>query len=576
MPRGLLSAPSSSQRSFRFGRMFRRLPVYEVADTSLVVLAAAMIQPTEEDPSGQPVLDKPLGADDDDENTSVLSNGELRLPAGYTYFGQFVDHDITFDPASSLTRQNDPDALTDFRTPAFDLDNVYGRGPSEDPFAYAADGVHLREGLPIGPGGRRDLPRALRPGATLTGDGSEVDRLDTLDRAIIGDPRNDENRIISQLQATMIHFHNRVVDWVAAQEPGLAANPDNLLKRAQQVVRWHYQWVVVHDFLRRIAGDDPFMPGTGVVADVLPSVPFRSGAGDEHVTRPRLLFYAPHEHPYMPVEFSVAAYRYGHSMVRPSYEINHVLLTARQHPQAVPGSPGVLASRIPIFTQTDGERDNLNGFRPVPDEWGVDWGFFLELGDSDARLPQPSYKIDAELVHPLGALPASVAAAAPVVGGFPGSVAQSLAARNLLRGRAMGLPAGEDVAHAMGIAPNPAIAIDAAALANARENVPAITQAQVDAALADLGGGRTPLWYYVLKEAQLAGVGEDATGAAVEGAHLGPVGARVVAEVLVGLLAGDPMSFLSVQPDWTPVLPRRDGATIGPFTLADLVAFAIA
>ena len=89
-------------------------------------------------------LDKPLGVDDDDENTACLSDGALRLPAGYTYFGQFVDHDITFDPVSSLTRQNDPDALTDFRTPRFDLDSLYGRGPADQPYLYEPDGVHLR------------------------------------------------------------------------------------------------------------------------------------------------------------------------------------------------------------------------------------------------------------------------------------------------------------------------------------------------------------------------------------------------------------------------------------------------
>ena len=115
--------------------MFRRLPVFQCEEASLVVLAAAMIQGFEMD-GAQKFLDKPLGVEDEDENTSRLSNGEFRLPSGYTYFGQFVDHDITFDPVSSLHRQNDPDALVDFRTPRFDLDSVYGKGPSDDPFAY--------------------------------------------------------------------------------------------------------------------------------------------------------------------------------------------------------------------------------------------------------------------------------------------------------------------------------------------------------------------------------------------------------------------------------------------------------
>ncbi len=109
--------------------MFRRLPFYEHKVETLVALGDSMIQELE---NGQ--LDEPLGADDDDENDGVLADGSMRLPSGYTYFGQFVDHDITFDPVSSLTRQNDPDALVDFRTPRFDLDSLYGRGASDEPY----------------------------------------------------------------------------------------------------------------------------------------------------------------------------------------------------------------------------------------------------------------------------------------------------------------------------------------------------------------------------------------------------------------------------------------------------------
>ena len=130
-PRGLDATASSSISQGRFGRMFRHLPSSSPEDSSLADLAKVMIQELE---AGEG-LDKELGVDDDDENVDVL-NGELRLPAGYTYFGQFVDHDITFDPVSSLTRQNDPDGLVDFRTPRFDLDSLYGRGPSDQPYLY--------------------------------------------------------------------------------------------------------------------------------------------------------------------------------------------------------------------------------------------------------------------------------------------------------------------------------------------------------------------------------------------------------------------------------------------------------
>ena len=554
--RGLMTTPSSSTSTGRFGRLFRRLPVFSSKADSMVVLGVAMLQPIETDSKGNKVLDTQLGEVDSDENTSTLANGQLRLPAGYTYFGQFVDHDITFDPVSSLTRQNDPNALVDFRTPKFDLDNLYGRGPQDQPYLYQDmstvgnadpdDGIKLIEGKPIGPDNQHDLPRAEN------------------NRAIIGDPRNDENKIISQLQATFIRLHNRTVDWIrSGSDIGFqGTTPDDFFKRAQQLVRWHYQWVVVHDFLPRIVGDDPFQPDQGVVADILEAKEHMTASGKATVIRPKLLFYQFGSKPFMPVEFSVAAYRYGHSVIRPSYQINQFLLKARK-PQPVPGLPDVTASRIPIFTQTTGLTDSLNGFNTIVPNWGVDWNFFLPIS-SVQNLPQPSYKMDTQIAHPLGFLPASVATTEALVPGFSDRVAQALPVRNLLRGLRLGLPGGEDIAHAMGIKPDPQIAITADTLKSALEEEELkISQPQIDAAASDLKG-RTPLWYYILKEAEL-----------LQSAHLGAVGGRIVAETLIGLLAADPLSFLSAQQDWQPVLPRRAPKTDGPFTLSDLIAFAL-
>lgn len=555
-PRGLMTTPSSSTTSGRFGRLFRHLPVFSSKPDSMVVLGVATLQPIETDAQGNKVLDTQLGQVDPDENTSTLTNGQLRLPAGYTYFGQFVDHDITFDPVSSLTRQNDPNALVDFRTPKFDLDNLYGRGPQDQPYLYQDrstagnadpdDGIKLIEGKPIGPDKQRDLPRAENS------------------RAIIGDPRNDENKIVSQLQATFIHLHNRTVDWIrGGSDKGFQGGaPDDLLKRAQQLVRWHYQWVVVHDFLRRIVGDDPFQPDEGVVTDILEAKELVTAAGSTSVIRPKLLFYQFGSKPFMPVEFSVAAYRYGHSVVRPSYHINQFLFQQRQKPQPVPGLPDVTASRIPIFTQTKGLTDSLNGFNTIVPQWGVDWNFFLPIS-SAKNLPQPSYKMDTQIAHPLGALPDSVATTEALVPGLSDRVAQALPVRNLLRGLRLGLPSGEHVAHAMGVKGDPQIAITPDTLQSALQEDFGITQAQVDAAAADLKG-RTPLWYYILKEAEL-----------LQAAHLGAVGGRIVAETIIGLLAADPLSFLSVQPNWQPLFPRRDSKSDGPFTLSDLFAFAL-
>lgn len=95
---------------------------------------------------------------DDEENQGIN--------AGYTYLGQFIDHDLTFDPASSLQKQDDPDALVDFRTPRFDLDNIYGRGPDDQPYLYEEDGRLLQLGRPLTGNSQdrdtRDVPGTLR------------------------------------------------------------------------------------------------------------------------------------------------------------------------------------------------------------------------------------------------------------------------------------------------------------------------------------------------------------------------------------------------------------------------------
>jgi hypothetical protein len=501
VPRGLLITPSSSTRTGRFGRMFRRLPVYEHRRDSLIELAEAMIQR----PVGG-MLDGPLGAPDQNENTSRLDGGELRLPAGYTYFGQFVDHDITFDPASSLTRQNDPNALVNFRTPRFDLDSLYGGGPASQPFLYDTDGVKLELGDRVSNDAETAGPDLLRAN----------------ERALIGDPRNDENLIVSQLQVALIRFHNAVVDRVRVDNPNLV--DADVFKRTQLTVRWHYQWVVVRDFLRRLVNEE-------VVADILRSHEYASPSGRQSTIRPRLLFYEWKQQPFMPVEFSVAAYRFGHSMARPSYLINDAV--------RVPVVNN--ARRIPLFSAAPRDADrptNLNGFGPLPAQSGVQWKYFLtgienRRGPNDQWLPQPSYKINTQLAAPLGELP-----------GFPDSPERSLAVRNLLRGWALQLPAGQDVARAMGIQPLDEALLDTVGLSrDTREDL----------------RGKWPLWFYVLKEAEvLAG-----------GAHLGPVGGRIVAEVLIGLLEEDPLSFLSVSPTWKPFL----GATPGEFTLSDLINF---
>jgi Animal haem peroxidase len=167
--------------------MFRNLPSFGPDDLLLIQLAATMIEPASAAGGGQ-------------DGANPLDNPAIS--AGYTYLGQFIDHDITFDPTSKLQRDNDPNALRGFRTPRFDLDSVYGRGPDDQPYLYDPDGVHLRIGK--SGNGEDDLPR------TAPDEGAPR-------RALIGDPRNDENVIVSQIQLALLKFHNKVVDSLSGQ-----------------------------------------------------------------------------------------------------------------------------------------------------------------------------------------------------------------------------------------------------------------------------------------------------------------------------------------------------------------------
>jgi hypothetical protein len=432
--------------------MFRALQPFAPTDDALAALAASMAP-------ASPAADEDPAGDNPD------------VPAGYTYLGQFVDHDITFDAASVLERQNDPDALVSYRTPRYDLDCVYGGGRVQTPFLYDEDdpvkllvgkntsNIHEPE----------DLPRNQQG------------------RALIGDPRNDVHVIVAQLHLAFIHFHNAVVDHLRDQ-----FFPDEeLADEARRITTWHYQWIVVHDFLRRLVGDD-------VLGQVL--VKDKHGGG---VTA-KLRFYSWRNEPYMPVEFSAAAYRFGHSMVRAAYKLNDQL------------------DVIPVFSPalTPNPLQQLGGFRPLPKKWKIDWSKFFVIGGST---PQHSRKIDTKISGPLHELPASLDVPR-----------RSLALLNLLRGRAVELPSGQAVAAAMGT-----------------------TRPDADLGLE----GETPLYFYLLRESEVVGAGT----------KLGPTGGRIVAEVLVGLLKGDPSSYLRRSPAWTPELPSE---TSGEFTMPDLLRFS--
>jgi len=468
-PRGQEGVPLSALHEGRFGRMFRDPRPLDPGIDAINALVRLV-----------------------KESGSAPAGDNTKIPAGYTYLGQFVDHDITFDPLSVLQKDNDPDAIVDFRTPRFDLDSLYGSGPDGEPFMYewsspSNRGVKLLVGRNPNSGefDIPDLPRNQQA------------------RALIGDPRNDENIIVSQLQLLFIRFHNKVVDRVRTNQK--LAGPD-LFREAQRITRWHYQWIVVHDFLQRVVGKE-------MAESVL-------RPGDAGATTD-LQFFRGENNPFMPVEFSGAAYRFGHSMVRAAYDLNDVV------------------TGVPIFADADkpGPLEHLGGFRRLPAAWTIDWSHFFKT--SAKAKPQLSRKIDTSVSAPLHKLP-------------PGldKDRHALAQLNLRRGRALGLPSGQDVAEAMGFIPP----LSAAELGLDKVDLPPPGRAALQRA--------TPLWFYILREAAVQGGGE----------RLGRVGGRIVAEVLVGLLAGDPQSYLSRKPAWTPILPS---ATKGDFTMPDLVSFTL-
>jgi Animal haem peroxidase len=496
--RGVDFGPRSSLFEGRFGRLFRSLPPARFELGDLDTLAEAM--------TADPEFPEDPDANDPEENQGIT--------AGYTYFGQFLDHDLTFDPVSSLDRQNDPDSLVDFRTPRFDLDSIYGRGPDDAPFLYRQDGKRMLLGRRLT--GNDDDPHA-RDVPRNTPAGTEDAR------ALVGDPRNDENVIVSQLQASFLRFHNRVADLME----------DASFADIQRAVRWHYQWVVLHDFL-------PTILDSAVYHSILPHIAKKTNVIKDP---PQLLFYHPPRYSaFMPIEFSTAAYRFGHSMVRPFYRLNATL--PKPFLIFLIDTTGIENGDVVEAGQS------LAGFRAFPDVWAIDWRLFFPktgvkpvLSGSKDRV-QPAYKIDTSLVNPLGNL--------------PGLDPAMLAKRNLKRGFQMGLPSGQAVAEAMGAHPIPdsALRVGKATEEDSGDN-PLLTT--VSPAFA----GNAPLWYYVLAEAQHEFKKDDTP------IRLGPVGSRLVGETFVRLLLEDGQTFLRQAPNWRPFEELR--ANNGEFRMFDLL-----
>jgi Animal haem peroxidase len=484
MQRGENPPKSTYYEQGRFGRMFPTLEPF-AADTPTIRAALMKIG---EKGGMMDAVDEPTASAVEliikpEFNTNNPNNPTMT--AGMTFLGQFVDHDITLDTTSSLEQQVDPEAIQNFRTPTLALDNVYGQGPLNSAHLYdATDPVKLL--VEENPGSsaqsrlgaqRFDLPR------------------NSQGTALIGDVRSDENIVLSQLHLAFLRFHNACVDHVRATT-GLTS-PMAVFNEAQRLVRWHYQWILIHEFLPKTCGQ-------AVVDDVL-----KKGRK----------FYKWRNEPYIPVEFAVAAYRFGHTQVRPSYRMNFG-----------PAAGGDVFLRLFVDTPANSaspDPDDMRGGIRKPRRF-IDWQTFFDFGDNNVR---PNKKLDTKLSSVLMDLI-----------GFPAGEPQSLAQRNLLRHLTFKLPSGQAVAKAMKL---PILA---------------------DADLSDLAvhglDKRTPLWFYVLREAEKVGGGE----------RLGHVGGRIVTEVFIGLMEGDSTSYLKQDNSWVPSLPSAGGA--GKFAMTDLLKFA--
>ena len=394
-----------------------------------------------------------------DEGKTANAPGDSNIPSGYTFLGQFIDHDITLDVSSKLDRRAHPHHIQNARTPTLDLDCVYGGGPEASPHLYVT-GAHGE--IHIGKATKK------RPFDDLA-------RFDST--ALIGDPRNDENLVVSQLQLAWIKFHNAVLDEVGDFE------------KARNTVVHYYHRIIVEDFLPRIIGkemtDDILYKGRCYY------FPEGFGQGEKQ--------------PYMPVEFSVAAYRFGHSMVRALYNFNTKVV------------------QKPLF--------EFGSFKPA--QTFVQWDRYFQIKGAK-KGPEKARKIDRKLPGILFDLP------------FASDV-KSLAQRNLLRGRSFRLPSGQGLAEQM--------AEDG--LLDPKEICPP------DDAVTALKMPCTPLWYYVLQEAETL----------AKGNHLGPVGGRIVGEVLCGLVEHYRDTTEGMGLDYRPDV---DIGLADPFcaTMADVLRFA--
>jgi Animal haem peroxidase len=427
--------------------------------------------------------------------------GDL-APSGFVYLGQFLDHDLTRDETRLAHASAAPEQTKNFHTPRLNLESVYGGGPKKSPDLYDLSETGSETFLL---GETKAIPAKRIPSTP-----DDFHRRNG--RPLLADDRNDQHLILAQLHVVFLQFHNRVIDLL---KRGGAANRvfpnETIFEAARRLVVWHYQWIVRNEFLRWF-----------VLPEILEDI-------EKH--GPRFFKPVPEEEiPALPIEFTQAAFRFGHSMVQPQYEINQWIglvrltdLVRRTRPNE-PGEP-LLADRV------------------------VDWDRFTRTWGGNANFAE---NIDTLISEDMFNLPA---AAMPI---FTKKPPPPLPEMTLLRGSRIGLPSGQEACRAASVQP--------------------LTEAQIgfdDEGTEFLRGRglneKTPLWYYLLREAEVLGIRRFRGGEC-----LGPLGSRIVAEVLLGVMNADSEHYLNVDAHWRP-LTAVFGGSAEPRrldTLRKFVAFA--
>ena len=485
-----------------FGTMFPQLSAFHYSDRAAADLAATMQNPVP-DAAGT------------DRGTA---DDSATLPSEYTYLGQFIDHNLDFDETAQPTANVDASSVTNFESFRFDLNNVFGGGPTVDPQLYAGDRKHLLISGTLGTPQADGFP-------TVTGNGGVFDlpRNRSNGQAILVEPRDDENQILSQISAAFVAFYNHFVD----HGMGYA--------QARQLTEEYYQEIVLTDVL-------PAFVGQSTINKYLTFGP----NGQAQVNTPNL----PKAN-FTPIEFSVGAYRFGHALVRNLYHINDIF-----------PPPGVdIDNNIPIFDVNHFQTGDLSGGSPLPGPDGsttttctattvcdvpspaghqIQWKYFVPELNANPNDPGINFarQTQTTISPALFNLPAETIAGCPDVADPVCNGTGDLIARDFARGNFDGLASGQTIARALGC-----------------HAIPASQLNPTKDAVFNTG---TPLIYYVLAEAKKAN------------SVLGCVGQSIVAQTFIQVLWDTPGSILHTNFSPDPSLVKLAPET-PKFSFGDLL-----